>query len=101
MTVQQDDSGIATVAFGSLADSTALELVQCDGTLDAGDGYAQIAVSTPSVYEIADRMRAGGVAITRDPGPVPGIGTKICAVRDPDGFKIVFVDEDDFEKELE
>lgn len=39
--------------------------------------------------------------VTRAPGPVPGIGTKITAVTDPDGFKTVLVDEEDIEKELE
>lgn len=39
--------------------------------------------------------------MTRAPGPVPGIGTKITAVTDPDGFKTVLVDEVDIEKELE
>lgn len=26
--------------------------------------------------------------ITREPGPVPGIGTKILACTDPDGYKV-------------
>ena len=30
-----------------------------------------------------------------------GIGTKIMATTDPDGYKIVFVDNEDFLKELE
>lgn len=46
--------------------------------------------------------KSGGVPqVTRQPGPVPGIGTKITAVTDPDGFKTVLVDEEDIEKELE
>jgi lactoylglutathione lyase len=32
---------------------------------------------------------------------VPGIGTKIVACTDPDGYKYVFVDSQDFDKELE
>jgi lactoylglutathione lyase len=32
---------------------------------------------------------------------VPGIGTKILACTDPDGYKYVFVDNADFLKELE
>ena len=39
--------------------------------------------------------------MTREPGPVPGIGTKICATVDPNGWKTVFVDEEDFMRELE
>lgn len=44
--------------------------------------------------------RRHNIQVTRAPGPVPGIGTKITAVTDPDGFKTVLVDEEDIEKEL-
>jgi lactoylglutathione lyase len=60
----------------------------------------QVALSTKDVYKTAEQIRAAGGAITREPGPVPGIGTKIVATVDPDGYKWVFVDEDDFNKEL-
>ncbi len=46
-------------------------------------------------------MRSNGIGIVREPGALPGTGKKICAVRDPDDWKIVFVDEHDFEKELQ
>jgi len=65
-----------------------------------GTGYAQVAISTKDVYKTAEQIRAAGGAITREPGPVPGIGTKICATTDPDGWKVVFVDEADFLEEL-
>ena len=38
--------------------------------------------------------------LSRRAGPVPGIGTKILATTDPDGWKYVLVDEEDFLKEL-
>jgi hypothetical protein len=53
------------------------------------------------VYKTAEQIRAAGGTITREPGPVPGIGTKILACTDPDGYKIVFVDNEDFLKELQ
>jgi hypothetical protein len=53
------------------------------------------------VYKTGDQIKAAGGKVTRDPGPVPGIGTKILACTDPDGYKIVFVDNEDFLKELE
>lgn len=61
----------------------------------------QVALSTKDVYKTAEQIRAAGGAISREPGPVPGIGTKIMATIDPDGYKWVFVDEEDFNKELE
>lgn len=93
----------AFMGFGPEADSTVLALTHNYGenTYSAGNGYAQIAVSTPDVYVAADQMKKVGIQLAREPGPVPGIGTKICAVRDPDDWKTVLVDAEDFEKEFE
>ncbi len=46
--------------------------------------------STPpqDVYKSAEQIKAAGGNVTREPGPVPGIGTKILACTDPDGYKI-------------
>lgn len=55
---------------------------------------------TQDVYKTAEHIRAHGGTITREPGPLPGINTKIMACTDPDGWKCVFVDEQDFNNEL-
>lgn len=89
-----------TLSYGDSSDSTVVKLTQSEYPVVVGTGYGQIAVSTPDVYVLADTMKKNGITPTREPGPVPGIGTKITAVRDPDGYKIVFVDATDFEKEL-
>lgn len=61
----------------------------------------QVAISTNDVYKSGEQIKAAGGALTKEPGPVPGIGTKILATVDPDGYKYVLVDEQDFLKELE
>lgn len=38
------------------------------------------------VYKTGDQIKAAGGTVTREPGPVPGIGTKILACTDPGGF---------------
>lgn len=65
-----------------------------------GNAYAQVAISTKDVFKTAEQIKAAGGTITREPGPVPGIGTKIVATTDPDGYKVVLVDTEDFLKEL-
>ena len=91
----------AVVGYGAETDCTVVKLVRENTSgYSNGDGYAQIAVSTQDVYKSADRLREAGIVIVREPGPVPGIGTKICAVRDPDNWKVVLVDAADFESEL-
>ncbi|XP_040371432.1 probable lactoylglutathione lyase, chloroplastic isoform X2 [Rosa chinensis] len=61
----------------------------------------KIAVGTDDVYKTAEAIKLCGGKITREPGPLPGLNTKITACLDPDGWKSVFVDNVDFLKELE
>jgi lactoylglutathione lyase len=66
-----------------------------------GDAYAQVAIGTDDVYKTAEAIKANGGAVTKEATVLPGIGTKIMATTDPDGWKVVFVDNQDFLKELE
>lgn len=50
----------------------------------------QIAIGTDDVYKTAEAIKLCGGKITREPGPLPGINTKITACLDPDGWKTVF-----------
>lgn len=49
----------------------------------------QIAIGTNDVYKTAEVIKLCGGEITREPGPLPGINTKITACVDPDGWKAV------------
>jgi hypothetical protein len=51
----------------------------------------QIAIGTDDVYKTAEVVRQNGGQITREPGPLPGISTKITACTDPDGWKSVCI----------
>ncbi|RDX96630.1 putative lactoylglutathione lyase, chloroplastic, partial [Mucuna pruriens] len=94
---------IAMLGYGPEDKSTVLELTYNYGVTeyDKGNAYAQIAVGTDDVYKTAEAIKLAGGKITREPGPLPGINTKITACLDPDGWKSVFVDNVDFLKELE
>ena len=41
------------------------------------------------VYKTAEAIRALGYEVTKEPGPLPGLGTKITASVDPDGWKVI------------
>lgn len=49
----------------------------------------QIAVGTDDVYKTAEAIKLYGGEIVLEPGPLPGINTKIMACIDPDGWKTV------------
>lgn len=93
---------LAFLGYNDEDKTTVFELTYNWGTTeyDKGNAYAQVAISTKDVYKTADQIKAAGGKVTREPGPVPGIGTKILAAVDPDGYKLVFVDWEDFLNEL-
>lgn len=96
-----------TLAFlgfkGVEEDETVFELTYNYGveSYEHGNGYAQAAVGTDDVAKSIEAARAAGAEILKEATELPGIGTKIGAIRDPDGYKIVFVDNADFLKELD
>ncbi|KAL5786236.1 hypothetical protein ACOSQ2_008628 [Xanthoceras sorbifolium] len=94
---------IAMMGYGPEDKNAVLELTYNYGVseYDKGNGYAQIAIGTDDVYKTAEAIKLCGGKITREPGPLPGINTKITACMDPDGWKSVFVDNIDLLKELE
>ncbi|KAK1266402.1 putative lactoylglutathione lyase, chloroplast [Acorus gramineus] len=80
---------IAMMGYGPEDKSTVLELTYNYGVTeyDKGNAYAQMALGTDDVYKTAEEVRLFGGKITREPGPLPGINTKITACLDPDGWK--------------
>ncbi|KAL5558683.1 hypothetical protein UlMin_034894 [Ulmus minor] len=94
---------VAMMGYGPEDKNAVLELTYNYGVTDydKGDGYAQIAIGTNDVYKTAEAIKLSGGKIILEPGPLPGINTKITACLDPDGWKTVFVDNIDFQRELE
>uniref|UniRef100_A0A7N0V1H0 lactoylglutathione lyase n=1 Tax=Kalanchoe fedtschenkoi TaxID=63787 RepID=A0A7N0V1H0_KALFE len=93
----------ALVGYGPEDKNPVVELTYNYGITDydKGNGYTQIAIGTNDVYRTAKAIRKYGGKIVREPGPLPVLNTKITACLDPDGWKTAFVDNADFQKELE
>jgi predicted enzyme related to lactoylglutathione lyase len=51
--------------------------------------HTQIAIGTDDVYKTAEVVKLFGGQVVREPGPLPGISTKITSILDPDGWKSV------------
>lgn len=97
---------IAMLGYAEEEKTTVLELTYNYGVTEytKGNAYAQIAISTNDVYKSGEvvnlvTQELGG-KITRQAGPIPGINTKIVSFLDPDGWKTVLVDNEDFLNEL-
>lgn len=83
----------AFVGFGDEATHSVIEFTYNYGVekYEHGTGFGHLAVALPDVYGACEKMRAAGVKITREPGPVKFGTTIIAFVEDPDGYKIELV----------
>ncbi|KAJ1377574.1 Vicinal oxygen chelate [Sesbania bispinosa] len=81
----------AVMGYGPEANNPVLKLTYNYGVTnyDKGNGYQQIAIGTNDVYKTAEAIKLCGGKIIREPGPLPGINTKIVVCLDPDGWKLV------------
>ncbi|KAM7515421.1 hypothetical protein LguiA_005004 [Lonicera macranthoides] len=87
---------IAMMGYGPEDKNAVLELTYNYGVTeyDKGNGYAQIAIGTDDVYKTAEVIKLSEGKLTREPGPLPGINTKVTACLDPDVNKSsVVIDE--------
>ncbi|KAI5447202.1 lactoylglutathione lyase GLX1 [Lathyrus oleraceus] len=97
---------LAMLGYAEEDKTVVLELTYNYGVTEytKGNAYAQVAIGTDDVYKSAEvvnivSQELGG-KIARQPGPIPGLNTKITSFLDPDGWKTVLVDNQDFLNEL-
>ena len=86
---------LAFVGFAPESEQSAIELTynwDQSEKYDIGDGFGHLAFGLPDIYKACEDMRAAGVKITREPGPVKFGTTVIAFVEDPDGYKIELIE---------
>jgi len=80
------------VGYGSDETDAVIELTYNWDThsYDIGNGFGHIALGVPDVYKTCEELRAKGVKIVREPGPMKhGSGSNAIAfLEDPTGYKI-------------
>ncbi len=81
---------LAFVGYGDEKDNTAIELTHNWDTdhYDLGNGFGHLAIEVDDVYAAAEKIRAQGGKIIREPGPMNAGSTIIAFVEDPDGYQI-------------
>jgi lactoylglutathione lyase len=85
----------ATNYFFSMGDSeNVLELTfNHDGrTYDMGDAYGHIAIAVDDLDGTLSRLKEQGIEPEREPYRVREGGSRLCFVRDPDGYRIELID---------
>jgi lactoylglutathione lyase len=82
----------AFVGYGSEETDPVIELTYNWDThsYDLGNGFGHIALGVPDVYKTCDELRAKGVKIVREPGPMKhgSSSNAIAFLEDPNGYKI-------------
>lgn len=56
-----------------------------------GTGFGHIAIGVPEIYQFCANLKAKGVTITREPGPMKHGSTVIAFLKDPDGYSIELI----------
>ncbi|HLH65848.1 MAG TPA: VOC family protein [Solirubrobacteraceae bacterium] len=59
---------------------------------DIGTGYGHIAITSPDLDETLARLAEQGIEPERPPYTVSEGGSRICFVRDPDGYRIEIIE---------
>jgi lactoylglutathione lyase len=85
---------LAFLGFGEDEDAAGIELTYNYGvaSYEHGAAFGQVVIGVSDLVALCDALRAAGVKIRREPGPVK-FGTSIIAfVEDPDGYKIELIE---------
>jgi lactoylglutathione lyase len=82
------------VGYGDEDSHTVLELTYNYGVdhYEMGTGFGHLALGVPDIYATCEKLRAAGVKITREPGPMRFGKTVIAFIEDPDGYKIELIE---------
>jgi lactoylglutathione lyase len=84
---------LAFVGYGDEADNTVVELTYNWDThaYDIGAGFGHLAIGVSDIYRKCDELRAKGVKVVREPGPMKHGSTEIAFIEDPNGYRIELI----------
>ena len=84
---------LAFVGYGDEATGSVVELTYNWDThhYDTGTGFGHLAIGVSDIYKTCDELRAKGVKIVREPGPMKHGGTEIAFIEDPNGYRVELI----------
>ena len=85
---------LAFVGYGDEAAGTVIELTYNWDThhYEIGAGFGHLAIGVEDIYRTCDDLRAQGVTVVREPGPMKHGSTVIAFVEDPNGYRIELIE---------
>lgn len=84
---------LAFLSYGKSKEDPCIELTYNYGkhAYNLGDAFGHIALGTDDIYKTCEKLKATGVKVTREPGPMKHGTTVIAFVEDPNGYKIELI----------
>lgn len=61
-------------------------------TYEMGDAYGHVAIAVDDLDETLSRLKEQGIEAEREPYRVREGGSRLCFVRDPDGYRVELID---------
>lgn len=89
---------LAFVGYGAEMDHTVIELTYNYGVerYELGTAYGHIAIEVDDAYQACAAVKAAGLKVLREAGPMQHGSTVIAFIEDPDGYKIEFIQKGTF-----
>jgi lactoylglutathione lyase len=86
--------GAINTFMGIPGDGDRLELTWNPGveSYDLGTGYNHIALTVPDLDATLAELAGKGISPEKPPYNVGGSGSRICFVRDPDGYRVELIE---------
>jgi lactoylglutathione lyase len=84
---------LAFVGYDSEDKTAVIELTYNWDThaYEQGNAFGHIAIGTDDIYLACDELRAKGVKVVREPGPMKHGSSVIAFVEDPNGYRIELI----------
>jgi lactoylglutathione lyase len=81
---------LAFVGYGPEENHSVIELTYNWGVTqyERGNAFGHLAIGVSDLYRLCEELRAQGVPIVREPGPMQHGTTLLAFIEDPDGYRI-------------
>ena len=87
---------LAFIGYGDARNNALIELTYNWGkhSYELGDAFGHLALGVSDIYRTCEELRAKGVKVVREPGPMKHGTAVIAFVEDPNGYKIELIQDD-------
>ena len=85
---------LAFVGYGDEKNNTVVELTHNWGTAsyDQGNAFGHLALGVDDIYKVCLDLKAKGVKVVREAGPMKHGSAVIAFIEDPNGYKIELIE---------